>query len=790
MPTSPGSDRSNAWVAAIAAAVLIPAAFLLLVGAAVWLRASGEQVAVLPVPATPPEFVGGATCAACHEQETQAWTGSHHDLAMAPATDETVLGDFNDVTFEHRGMRARFFRDGGRFMVETQNARGVMESFEIAYTFGVTPLQQYLIGFPNGRYQALTVAWDARRREAGGQRWFHLQPDEDAPPGDELHWTSPAYNWNYACAECHSTNLEKHYDAAADTFATTWTDIDVSCEACHGPGSRHVALAQAREADPRSPYPADGGLMVDAGGPGDWRLVEGAGTAGLASGVPDHAQVEQCARCHSRRLQIADYEHGRPLLDTHWVSLLDDGLYFPDGQIRDEVYVYGSFLQSRMYALGVTCSDCHDPHSLRLRASGNAVCTTCHSAATFDTKAHHFHEPGTDGASCVECHMPNRTYMVADPRRDHSMRIPRPDLSLALGVPNACNQCHADQSAQWAAEAVVEWYGSDFKRGTQTYGHTLAMARSGAPGVSDALVELAADATMPVIARATAVHELGGMLDAASLPEVTAALESEEALIRRAAVEALAAADQATRWRLLSKVLNDPVRAVRLAAASSLLDVSPLEVDAENREALASVLHEFEQVQMFNAERAESWVNLARLHVGQRAFEAAERDFAEARRRDRRFVPIYLNQADLYRALGRERDAERVLEEGLGVDADAAALRHSLGLLYIRTRRGPQALAQLEAAHRLAPENARFGYVYGVALQSTGRVQDAITIWREVLEAHPWDGDVLAALTLALRDVGDRDGALAVAQRLARLAPDDPDVKRLVESLRDPQEPD
>lgn len=746
-----------------------------------WLSLGGRRTGRTDRPA---EFVGSATCVRCHERETLSWGGSHHDLAMAPANEKTVLGDFENATFEGQGMHARFFRRDGKFFVETESASGAMRAFEIRYTFGVTPLQQYLIEFPDGRLQALTVAWDARPAEQGGQRWFHLQPDEQTPPGDELHWTSPAYNWNHACAECHSTNVQKNYNATLDTFSTTWTDIDVSCEACHGPGSRHVTLASALATDPDAPWPSDRGLAVQLRGGGVWEMVEGSHTAVLRHPAEGDSQVEACGRCHSRRMQIGAYEHGRPLLETHWPALLDDVLYFADGQIRDEVYVYGSFLQSRMYAMGVTCSDCHDPHSLTLRRPGNAVCTSCHDASVFDSPSHHFHEQGTPGASCVECHMPSRTYMVVDPRRDHSMRIPRPDLTVALGVPNACNQCHVDQSAEWAAEAIVEWYGEEFKRGTQTYGHAFAHARIGAAGAGDELVAIATDRRMPTIARATAIRDLGAFLDPAVVDVIEAGLRDEEALIRRAAAEALEHGDAQTRWSLLFRVLDDPVRSVRLAAASHLLDIRAEMVEPSQRDRLTRGLAEYEAAQMFNAERAESWVNLAQLHVGQGRVEQAERAFAEARRRDRRFVPIYVNQADLYRALGREADAERVLSEGLSVMPDAAGLRHSLGLLYVRTGRKDEALGQLAAAARLSPEDARMGYVYGVALQSSGQVDEAIEVWQGVLERHPNERDVLAALAMALHARGDRLRAVEYAERLGALMPDDPDVKRLLDSIR------
>lgn len=502
------------------------------------------------------------------------------------------------------------------------------------------------------------------------------------------------------------------------------------------------------------------------------------------SGTARDRQVESCARCHSRRVPIAAWEHGHPLLDTHWPSLLEEGLYFPDGQILDEVYVYGSFLQSRMYQAGVTCSDCHEPHSLTLRASGNALCTRCHEPKVYDVREHHFHEPGTRGASCVECHMPARTYMVVDPRRDHSIRIPRPDLSIALGVPNACQTCHADKSAQWLADAIEARHGPPGHSVMESYAIAFDRARRGAPGAGDALLAVARDPDVPDIVRATAVRHLGDRPGAATMSHLTDWLDHDNALVRRAAAEAFESADPATRWRVLADLLDDPIRVVRLAAVNNLLDIRPDEVDQAGAVRLASALREFASAQMFNADRAEAWVNLARLYAGQGEVQQAEHAYEQARRRDRRYVPAYLNHADLERSLGREAEAECALAEGLKIAPDDAALRHSLGLLYVRTGRMVLALPQLEAAYRNAPDQARFGFVYGAALQATGQHARAIDIWQAVLEADPYDPDVLAALSAALRDRGELDRALVLARRLQTVMPDDHQVRAHVESIR------
>ncbi len=403
-------------------------------------------------PDGPATYVGGSACVSCHEPETAAWTGSDHDLAMDQATDSTVLAPFGGEAAEHAGLRTTFFRDGARFMVRTDGPDGSPQDFEVRYVFGVRPLQQYLVPLPNGRLQALPFAWDTR---PGEHAWFHLYPDDSVTTRDPLHWTGAFQNWNHMCADCHSTNLVKGYDADAKAFSTTWSDIDVSCEACHGPGSGHVAWARKRSRFPLLVPEPDTltekamGLVVSIHDRAIWAW-EMDSTTGIARRTRPRGATQDlptCARCHSRRASLRpEYAFGRPFEDTHVVEPPVPPLYHADGQVLEEDYVYASFLQSRMYRAGVTCGNCHDPHGLRARADGNLLCRTCHDAARFDTTSHHGHRPGTPGSLCVDCHMPETTYMGVDARRDHSFSTPRPALSQVTGVPNACTGCHAERT--------------------------------------------------------------------------------------------------------------------------------------------------------------------------------------------------------------------------------------------------------------------------------------------------------------------------------------------------------
>ncbi len=436
---------------------------------------------------------------------------------MQPANTTTVLGNFADAKFSKNGVESNFFRRDAEFYVRTDGADGRLADFRVAYTFGVQPLQQYLLELPQGRLQALSIAWDTRPKAQGGQRWFHLYPNEKIDHHDVLHWTGPAQNWNHMCADCHSTDLKKNYHPDGDRFETNWTDVNVSCEACHGPGSLHVAWANAHE---KSSDPTQG-LMIALENPvGRWAFQGGDPIAKRRQAAKAPLEVETCGRCHARRAQLLPgYRPGDPLEQSYRVAALDAGLYYDDGQNLDEVYEYGSFLQSRMYAQGVTCSNCHDPHSGQLRATGNAVCAQCHQSSHYDTPTHHFHTAGTEAAQCVSCHMVERKYMVIDGRRDHSFRVPRPDLSAKVGSPDACTACHDKRDANWAAAAIVHWYGPERLRGPR-YAEAIHAGRNALPGAEQALASVAADDSMPAIARATAVSLLSSYLSANSLPVI------------------------------------------------------------------------------------------------------------------------------------------------------------------------------------------------------------------------------------------------------------------------------
>jgi predicted CXXCH cytochrome family protein len=731
-------------------------------------------------------FVGSETCAGCHRTEAELWRTSQHKRAMDHATATSVLGDFDDAGFDYGGVRSRFLRKAGKFLVETDGPDGKLATFEVKYTFGVDPLQQYLVEFPDGRLQALSIAWDTRPKDKGGQHWFHLYPNEAIKHDDVLHWTKLSQNWNFMCAECHSTGVRKNYDAATDSFATEWAEISVGCEACHGRGSRHVGWARNRASWWPFGKSNDRGMVRFTERDGvSWHQhpVTAQPERSVAPAVL-RKEVETCGLCHARRRAFSeDWVPGRWLANTHEVTPIRRGMYSADGQMLDEVYDYGSFKQSKMFAAGVTCSDCHDPHSAKLRAPGDGVCRQCHALDKYATAAHHRHDGASPSLACASCHMPVRTYMVVDRRHDHGFRIPRPDLSVKLGTPNACNDCHTDKAAAWAAAAIEQWHGPK-RKGFQKYAEAFHAAWSDRADAEQLLAAVAADASAPAIARASALAELATRISPSNISLARSGISDPDPMVRLGALDMLEGMPAAQLWPLVSRLLSDSNRGVRVRAAALLAAVPTASQPVAEREPFERAAAEFIAAQRLNADRPEARSTLGNFYARRGQAADAEDEYAAALRLSPQYAPAAINLADLYRQLGRDGDAERVLRQTIASSAQDAGLHHALGLTLTRLKRPDEALAELRRATELEPDRGRYAYVYAVALQAAGRRDQATTVLREALATHPDDRDILQALMSYSRDAGDIATALGYAERLARIVPNDRDLATLIQDLR------
>ncbi len=690
------------------------------------LLAAADWYSALPETATA-QYVGRDSCAQCHTTQVDQWHGSDHDRAMERASEASVVGDFNDASFTRFGVTTTFFRRNEKYFVNTEGPDGQLHDYQIKYTFGVRPLQQYMVEFPDGRVQVLRVSWDTVKNE-----WFYVTPadviDERIEPGDPLHWTGIGQNWNTMCAECHSTHLQKNFDLATNTYQTTFSEIDVSCETCHGPASLHVELAESNS--------------------WFWDRRHGYGLLKI-KGATNSVQVETCAPCHSRRSQIhANYHAGDKFFDNFEPSLLHEGLYHPDGQILDEVYVYGSFLQSKMYAKGVRCTDCHNPHSLELKFEGNRLCAQCHQPGKYDSPTHHHH---TDPAAtqCVNCHMPSKNYMTVDGRRDHSLRVPRPDLSEQLGTPNACNDCHTqpEESAAWAAAAVREWYGEK-RAGDPHFGVAFAAARRRDADGFDLLKQLLHRRDTLDIVRATAIELLSGYPNEASEKLIRQARDHTSALVRAAALRTQSGASLVQSRHQVAEKLRDPIRLVRLAAVRSLAGLPRRSLETQDRDSFEAALGEYHTAQTVMQERAAAHLNLAAISQSLGNEKATQQSLQTA------------IQLEPYLSGVRDKLA-RLLEQSGGDPAQIRKLRE-------------EEVALLARDCKLLPNVAPLRYQRGMLLYLLNRHDEARRSLKEACELAPEEFGNWLALTLICEKQERWEQTVEALKKMNKIRPNDP----------------
>jgi predicted CXXCH cytochrome family protein len=703
----------------------------------------------------PPAFAGSSSCQSCHTKPFQEWQQSDHFLAMQVAADSTVRGDFNDRTLVADGVTSRFFKRDGKYFINTQGDDGKNHDYEVRYTFGYFPLQQYLIEFEGGRLQPTRASWDTRNG-----KWFHQYPGQKIHPHDWLHWTGNGQNWNTMCASCHSTNLQKIYSFASDAYATTWTDINVGCESCHGPGSKHISYLQ-------SPDYARGE-----------RLPNSALT--YSRDTLPKQQLNTCAPCHARKADIsANLLRTDELLDDLIPQVISTEFYHADGQIREEDYEYGSFTQSKMYHLGVRCSNCHNPHSEKLVKTGNDLCMSCH-VPKYNTKEHTFHALNTEASQCVSCHMTTQTYMGNDVRRDHSFRIPRPDQTVNFGTPNACNGCHTNKPASWAAKAVVDWYGP---QRAYHFSDDLVPGSKLDDKSESHLTRLLADKSQPDIARATAATYLGNFATTASVASLTTALTDKQAIVRYYALRALQQFPPTAWMQAAAACLGDGVRAVRIAAADlfhqlpadqlppALLD-RYRQADAENRQYLA-----------YQLDFAAGNVMLADYELQGGDHAGAIAHYVRGLQKDSLMNYARFNLASAYNAAGKNQDALKTLKNAVAIDPRNDRGYYNLGLLCYEMQDVPAAEKNFRQAVRLNSRLPGVYYNYGLLLQQQGNPKEAERILLRGYDLEPMATNLNYALAVMYIQRREPEKARPHATVLRRQDPNNPDYQGIFRSL-------
>ena len=715
------------------------------------------------------DYAGSAICKSCHAVEAAAWERSDHFRAMQPASTPTVAGDFSDVRVTFHGMDTRFFRVGDDHFVETPGPAGSRRTFPVRYTFGYRPLQQYLLDRGDGVLQAFDVAWDTRPAP-DGQRWFHLQPDEPMAPEHPFFWTRHAMDWSSHCADCHSTHVVKNFDAATRRFRADYAEVHVACEACHGPGGEHVRLAESGTLAESS----HSGFGVGLGKRVQWRFAPGNPIA-EPHGNPADRDIDMCGGCHSLRTPLVTDAIGRPYHEAYRLELPDDVRYFPDGQIREEVFVLGSFLQSRMHVRGVTCGNCHEPHSGEPLLPGNGVCAQCHRADVYDVTSHHRHPAGQPGSACVDCHMPARTYMGVDDRRDHSFPIPQPALSAELGVPNACVGCHQGQDNQWAVESLRRW---GVEAGAAHWGIAHRRLRQGDPDALPVVKSLLEDGDLAPLVKASLLAQTANVGTRALIEVLRPHLADDDPLIRRGAVAGTMGLPGDERWWMLANRLRDSHPGVRFEMAIALSGTAGLPPAA--RRAAAPLLDEYREALTASADLAASQDALARMELQLGQTQAAQRAFERALEIDPNSLPALVNLADLRRAQSREREAGELLLRALAAAPDSGTANVAYGLHLVRLKRYEDAMEPLSKATNTPDAQPRFFHIYALAQDSLGHRDQALVTLRRGVERWPWDVDLLSTLVM-FADDGQSQEVRQHLDTLTRIAPDSSRVRALID---------
>ncbi len=699
-----------------------------------------------PPPQNARGYMGSESCQQCHADIYQKWRQSHHFAAMQEATPDTVLGNFDNQIFVYNGIKSEFYRRKEGYFVRTDGDDGELAEFQVHYTFGVYPLQQYLIVQDGGRYQALSIAWDSRRRKDGGQRWFHLYPDDKITHHSALHWTRHAQNWNTNCAECHSTGVEKNYDVKSHSYRTTWTDINVGCEACHGPGQQHIQWAQG-----------DGYRTPHKG-----LLPQMTAQKQLAD------EPSRCATCHSLRMAWG-WETDVAFDAQNELQPIAPPHYFADGQIHEEVYVYGSFLQSAMHSAGVKCSDCHDPHTAQVKETNNALCVQCHDADAYATARHHHHNLNSAGAVCVSCHSPARTYMQIDDRRDHQFSVPRPDLSATLETPSACAQCHDRQ--QWVVENFKRWYPQRAAQGHYAVPlHRIRTAGATSSTIAAVRHFITQPHTNPII-RSSLLSVLPVNWSSVT-PDLISAVQSDSAWSRIGAMRQLGLHTQYL--PLFIALLRDDNITVRLMASKYLAllsDEQQQQLSNEDRTLWDTAMADFVSLHRQHSDSVRANLTLGEFYVWRKDLFQAEETYKQALRIERHTLTALLNLADVYRQQKREKEGLSLLNEAITIFPHAGSAHYALALWYVRAGQARKALGKLRRATQLQPEEPQYALVYAVALFDHGRHNQAIEVLATALKRHRYNLNLLHTAINYLEHLRLYDSALKYVDDLRQATP-------------------
>jgi tetratricopeptide (TPR) repeat protein len=721
-------------------------------------------------------YGGSASCSACHEEEFKLWAESHHALAERKITSKSDRAAFDPPrSLKHGSQWSGACWDSGRPHINTRGLHGSNENFALQRVIGQDPLRQFLVRAPGGRLQTLEVSYDPASNE-----WFDAFGSEDRQPGEWGHWTGRGMNWNSMCGSCHDTHLSKNFDAQTDSYQTTMAEMSVGCEACHGPLQAHNAWQKgSRKKGAKDPTLA--------------RLTA-------------RQSLDNCGSCHSRRSDLTGhFQPGDDFNDHFQLATVDaTETFYADGQIRDEDYEFSPFLGSRMHARGVACGDCHDPHSMKTRLPGNFLCLRCHIggvsnapvinpvthshhkvfgyatngvAMNIDLAGYHPSKIKETGGECVNCHMPQTLFMQRHWRHDHGFTIPDPLLTKQHDIPNACNRCHADKTTDWALEFVAQWYGDKMKRPTRDRATAIARGRNGDRAAVANLAGLLQHEESPYwrAAAAKILEPWAGETNVSAA--LLGGLADTNALVREACAQSLqplAEAEVPQIIEAMKRLLGDPVRSVRVAAAWALRP--SLDTHSTAGKDLRRMLD-------FNADQPLGQVQMGEFYLSRGNSRLALEHAKKAVDWDTHSPALRQELAVVLSTLGQSDKAMAQLEEAVRLDPRDAESHYRLALACNETGDLERAARELTITVTLAPQRARAWYNLGLAQNSLGETDLAIKSLARAESAEPQDADIPYARATILSRLGRNDEARTAARRALEIQPGFIDAQLLIRAL-------
>jgi tetratricopeptide (TPR) repeat protein len=709
----------------------------------------------IPGPAVPPaalvQYAKSPSCRSCHEEEYALWERSHHALAERDIDPRLDAAAFQfPFKIRHGTQVSWVTNNNGVFQIFTMGKDGKRHPFTPVRVLGVEPLRQFLVPADAGRMQVTELAYDPAQVD-----WFDVYGEEDRHAGEWGHWTGHGMTWNSMCASCHNTALQKNYEITADAYHTTMVEHGVGCESCHGPMADHNAWQAA--------HPKQGGDPT----------IKKPGREELFA---------LCGSCHSRRGDLTgDFRPGQKYADHFSLVIPDEtDLFYPDGQVHDEDFEFTAFSGSRMHAAGVRCSDCHEPHSAKVRIPGDNLCMVCHAAPAppapkIDPATHSHHKTGERGDHCVDCHMPQTVYMQRHARHDHGFTVPDPLMTRDFGIPNACNRCHTDRSADWSLQSVEEWYGDKMQRPTRARTQVLARARRGDAASVPDLIHLMKQETNGFWRAVSANFVKRWISDPQVVAALSAGLGDSNALARSMSIRALEPlSNEEPIHAGLTNALSDPVREVRLDAAWALratLDTNSV----PGRELLAHL--------DFNADQPSGALQAGVFHLDRGDVASALTWFKRAVQGDGNSAPLRQALAVALSDAGKSREAVTELETACKLAPQEAEYRYKFGLARNEVGDLEGAKTALAEAVKLDPALAPAWYNLGLAENASGKPEAALEalVRAESLDAR--SAQIPFARATILARLGRTDEARLAARRALEIQPGYPQAAALLQEL-------